>query len=218
MTHAKTAAHVHLFTAALTLSVLLRADALPAQEQHRAMPLDESLAPYAGPQAKGVDNSSLYNKVMTGYQGWFLAKGDGYEPGFIHWGGVDQTPPRATVDLWPDLSEFDEDETFPTNFRYADGTPARVFSSAVRSLTWTSSSSRRRRRLRSRRPASPSTPSRLPLQSRAVHIQVSRITFFPVFRDVLKPQLGAFADSTAQSPTLDLDRFGPMVRGCVHGQ
>jgi hypothetical protein len=73
----------------------------------------------------------LYKKVMAGYQGWFLAEGYGYGSGFVHWGGIDRTPPRATVDLWPDLSEFDEDETFPTNFSFADGTPARVFSSAV---------------------------------------------------------------------------------------
>ena len=68
---------------------------------------------------------------MAGYQGWFLAEGDGYDSGFVHCGGIDRTPPRATVDLWPDLSEFDVNETFPTNFSYADGTPARVFSSAV---------------------------------------------------------------------------------------
>jgi hypothetical protein len=104
---------------------------LLAQGEHRAMTLSEALSPYTGPVVKGVDNSSIYNKVMCGYQGWFLAKGDGYEPGFVHWGGVDRTPPRASVDLWPDLSEYDEDETFPTNFRYPDGTRARVFSSAV---------------------------------------------------------------------------------------
>jgi hypothetical protein len=96
------------------------------------MTLSESLSPYTGPVVKGVDNSTIRQKVMAGYQGWFLAKGDGYKPGFVHWGGVDRTPPRCTVDLWPDLTEHDEDETFPTNFRYADGTPARVFSSAVR--------------------------------------------------------------------------------------
>ncbi len=95
------------------------------------MTLGESLSPHTGVVTKQVDNSSLYNKVMAGYQGWFLAEGDGYGSGFVHWGGVNRTPPRATVDLWPDLSEFEEDETFPTNFRYADGTPARVFSSAV---------------------------------------------------------------------------------------
>ena len=124
--------NLHLLVATVALLIPLGAGGLVAQEQHRAMPLAESLSPYAGPVAKGVDNSSLYNTVMSGYQGWFLAGGDGYESGFVHWGGVDRTPARATVDLWPDLSEFDEDETFSTHFNYADGTPAHVFSSAVR--------------------------------------------------------------------------------------
>ena len=121
-----------LLTAAIAILTQLGAECVHARQEHRAMPLGESLSPYAGPLAKGVDNSSLYNKVMAGYQGWFLAEGDGYDSGFVHWGGVDRTPPRATVDLWPDLSEFDRGETFVTNFRYPDGTPARVFSSAVR--------------------------------------------------------------------------------------
>jgi hypothetical protein len=95
------------------------------------MTLDEALSPYAGPIVKAADNTTIHGKVMCGYQGWFLAKGDGYEPGFVHWGGVDREPPRASVDLWPDLTEYDADETFPTNFRYPDGTRARVFSSAV---------------------------------------------------------------------------------------
>ena len=124
--------HLRLLVAAVALLMQFGTGALSAQQNHRAMPLGESLSPYVGPVVKGVDNSSLYNTVMSGYQGWFLAGGDGYEAGFVHWGGVDRTPARATVDLWPDLSEFDADETFPTNFTHLDGTPARVFSSAVR--------------------------------------------------------------------------------------
>lgn len=111
-------------TAALSAAVCVAQD-------HRAMTLSESLSPYTGPVVKGVDTKSLYGTVMCGYQGWFMAKGDGYAPGFVHWGGVDRDPPRCSVDLWPDLSEYDADETFPTNFRYPDGTPARVFSSTV---------------------------------------------------------------------------------------
>ncbi|MCU0857182.1 MAG: glycoside hydrolase family 71/99-like protein [Pontiellaceae bacterium] len=99
---------------------------------HQKMTLAESLAPYTGPVKKGVDTGTLYNKVMCGYQGWFMARGDGYEPGFVHWGGVDHDPPRCTVDLWPDLTEYDADELFPTNFRHEDGSPAYVFSSTVK--------------------------------------------------------------------------------------
>ena len=67
-----------------------------------------------------------------GYQGWFPAKGDGYEPGFVHWGAMDRTPTRCSVDFWPDMSELGPDERFPANYRHADGSTACVFNSAVR--------------------------------------------------------------------------------------
>lgn len=121
-----------LLTACLMLSVLcsltVRGGEAPA---HKAMSLEEALTPYAGPVEKGVDPSTLYNKVMCGYQGWFMARGDGFPPGFIHWGGVDKTPPRCTVDFWPDLTELDADEKFPTNYKHADGSTAYLFSSTV---------------------------------------------------------------------------------------
>lgn len=97
----------------------------------KPLTLAESLAPYAGPTVSGVDTSTLYHKVMCGYQGWFSAADDGYGMGNLHWGGVDQTPPRCSVDFWPDLSELDEDEKFPTNYKHADGSVAYVFSSTV---------------------------------------------------------------------------------------
>ena len=100
------------------------------------MSLAESLLPYDGPVVRGVDSSTLYNKVMCGYQGWFLAKGDGYKPGFVHWNGgggrVDGNPPRCSIDFWPDMSELDDDEKFPTNYKHVDGSTAYVFSSAVK--------------------------------------------------------------------------------------
>lgn len=99
---------------------------------HQAMPLSESLSPYVGPALKDVAHTTIYNTVMCGYQGWFMATGDGYSPGFIHWGHVDRTPARCSVDLWPDLSELGARETFPTNYRHADGSTAYVFSSTVK--------------------------------------------------------------------------------------
>jgi hypothetical protein len=41
-------------------------------------------------------------------------------------------PGRATVDLWPDVSDLGADERFDTGFRRADGSPAQVFSSHLR--------------------------------------------------------------------------------------
>lgn len=55
--------------------------------------------------------------------------------GWTHWARRRSQPfgpGNVTVDLWPDLSEFDEDEKFPTQFRHADGSVANVFSSAKR--------------------------------------------------------------------------------------
>ena len=137
---------MHKFLAALSVGALLTCftacvSARPVGKggppvspvlQHQAMSLSDALAPYAGPVERSVDTSTLYGKVMCGYQGWFLAKGDGYKPGIVHWGPVDRTPPRCTVDLWPDMTELAPDECFPTNYRYADGTAAEVFSSAVK--------------------------------------------------------------------------------------
>jgi hypothetical protein len=117
--------------AGLTCAVVLAAEP-GAKVPHRPLTLAESLAPYAGPvDKKGVDTSSLFKKVMCGYQGWFMAAGDGYGMGTVHWGPVDQSPPSCTVDFWPDLSDYDADEKFPTKYKHRDGSTAHVFSSTV---------------------------------------------------------------------------------------
>lgn len=67
--------------------------------------------------------------VMAGYQGWFNAEGDGCDRGFYHYKGRDGFKPgSATVDMWPDVSEYER--TYPTAFTMPDGSAARVFSSA----------------------------------------------------------------------------------------
>jgi len=119
-------------TLLLTTLTLLTPALAADPPRHVAMPLAESLAPYRGPVVSGVDTSTIRRKVMCGYQGWFMAKGDGFAPGFVHWGGVDREPPRCSVDLWPDLTELGPDERFATNYRHADGTRAEVFSSTVK--------------------------------------------------------------------------------------
>lgn len=74
--------------------------------------------------------SGLVGKVVTGYQGWFRAEGDGSGLGFQHYrkGGRFE-PGKCSIDLWPDLTEFDSDERYPTAFRHEDGSTAEVFSS-----------------------------------------------------------------------------------------
>ncbi len=106
-------------------------DATP-ENVNKPLTLEEAITPYAGLVEKGVDTSTLHGKIMCGYQGWFAAEGDGYERGFVHWGGVDGNPPRSSVDFWPDMDEYSQDEKYPTNFRHQDGVTAYVFSSANR--------------------------------------------------------------------------------------
>jgi hypothetical protein len=105
---------------------------------------EDVLRPYEGPSAKGVDPSTLTGKVMTGYQGWFNCEGDGAELGWTHWTRDRHRffePGNITVDLWPDVSELDDDELFTTGFFNDDGTPAKVFSShnrntVIRHFKW----------------------------------------------------------------------------------
>jgi len=71
----------------------------------------------------------MTGKVMTGYQGWFNAAGDGAERGWRHWGGQPPHPGEVTVDMWPDMTETDPAERFATGFKHRDGRVAEVFSS-----------------------------------------------------------------------------------------
>lgn len=60
-----------------------------------------------------VDASTLTAKTLVGYQGWFMAPGDGNPAsvGWRHWSAdtTDVGPGLYTVEMWPDLSEYDSD-------------------------------------------------------------------------------------------------------------
>jgi hypothetical protein len=89
-----------------------------------------ALRPYDGSSAPGVDRSTLTGKVMCGYQGWFAAPGDGSGRGWRHYPRRGQFKPGSCgIDLWPDVSDLDDDERYPSPFRLADGKVAHVFSS-----------------------------------------------------------------------------------------
>lgn len=85
------------------------------------------------PAAVGTKHSpgsrfpSYTGRIMCGYQGWFRAEGDGSGRGWVHYGGGKFDPQHCSVDLWPEVSEYQQ--TYPTGFKLADGSPARVFSS-----------------------------------------------------------------------------------------
>lgn len=118
-----------MIRAATTLALLLMP--LPSFAQPEIPEgMDDVLTPYQGPSAHGVDTTTLEGKVMCGYQGWFACEGDGLGRGWYHYNGPDGFKPGScSIDLWPDVSELEEDERFDTPFRHADGSVAQVFSS-----------------------------------------------------------------------------------------
>ncbi len=93
---------------------------------------EDPLQPYGGMSVRGVDVSTLTGKVMAGYQGWFNCEGDGAKLGWNHWSRDRKRAPgpeTIRVDVWPDVSEFPPKELYETEFKWADGSPARLFSS-----------------------------------------------------------------------------------------
>jgi hypothetical protein len=89
------------------------------------------LRPYSGPTRSDIDATTLDGKVLCGYQGWFNTPGDGSRHGFTHWGhGLDRPEGgRFTVDMWPDVSEYDpRDLCEVPGLKMPDGSPARLYS------------------------------------------------------------------------------------------
>ena len=84
-----------------------------------------------------TSQNQLDYKVMMGYQGWFLAPGDGSATNnpWNHWFKSGATPDAVnlTVDMWPDMSEYTD--KFNTNMTYANGSNAQLFSSYSLSTT-----------------------------------------------------------------------------------
>jgi hypothetical protein len=85
---------------------------------------------YVGETRADIDATTLKGKVLCGYQGWFNTPGDGTDFGFGHWGdGLGKPGGRFTVDMWPDVSEYDPDDlAVLPGVTMADGSPARLYS------------------------------------------------------------------------------------------
>lgn len=98
----------------------------------RASDIDEPwLQPYSGPTRNDIDASTLDGKVLCGYQGWFNTPGDGTNHGFTHWGqGLERADGgRFTIDMWPDLSEYDPADLKEVPGRkLPNGSPAKLYS------------------------------------------------------------------------------------------
>ncbi|HTU92888.1 MAG TPA: hypothetical protein VMF69_22600 [Gemmataceae bacterium] len=121
-----------LVPAATFLALLLGFDA-PSEDERPDLSRGSVIAalrPYDGPSREGVDVCTLTEKIMCGYQGWFTTPGDGSGRGWRHYSARGKFQPGSCgIDLWPDVSELDEDEKFPTLFRHKDDRVATVFSS-----------------------------------------------------------------------------------------
>ena len=80
-----------------------------------------------------VDATTLDRKIVFGYQGWFSTPGDPIQPNWDGWGWNawvrDLNLTTIGVDNWPDLTEFDDDELYPTGLSFPDGRTVRVFRS-----------------------------------------------------------------------------------------
>jgi hypothetical protein len=78
--------------------------------------------------ADKVDPSTLNNKVLVGYQGWFTCPSDG-SGRWTHWSRGAPTPETLTVELFPDTSELAPDELCEIPGMTIAGKPAYLFSS-----------------------------------------------------------------------------------------
>lgn len=79
---------------------------------------------------KNIDNSTLYGKVICGYQGWFRAPGDPDGKGWVHY-FRDNNISKPTIEMWPYMEEYTSAEHYPVpNWKTNDGKNATVFSSA----------------------------------------------------------------------------------------
>ncbi len=79
-------------------------------------------------RAERVDASSLDKKVLLGYQGWFNCPGDGSNRGWRTWARGDIAPASLTVDLYPDLSEFEATDLHRMPGFTLGGQPAYLYS------------------------------------------------------------------------------------------
>ncbi len=86
------------------------------------------LCPAALYAAGAVDASTLDNKVLIGYQGWFTCPSDG-SLRWTHWSRGVPAADTLTVELYPDLSELDPDERCEVPGMTIGGKPAYLFSS-----------------------------------------------------------------------------------------
>ena len=89
---------------------------------------DGTIQPVIQHKAATKTYNSYKGLVMAGYQGWFSTPEDGGQRGWYHYRGSDGFKPgSASIDLWPDVSEYTK--TYESPFTFEDGSNAKLFSS-----------------------------------------------------------------------------------------
>src|SRR5580704_7558451 len=85
------------------------------------------LSQFKAEGAASVDASTLDNKVLLGYQGWFACPQDGTN--WSHWSRGVPSAETLSIDLFPYLRYFDADERCEIPGMTIAGKPAYLFSS-----------------------------------------------------------------------------------------
>jgi len=76
-----------------------------------------------------VDASTLTDKVIFGYQGWFGCPGDGSRVNsWFHWDHESVDLKHVSVDFWPDTAEFSDAEKFATGLKDTRGNTLYAYS------------------------------------------------------------------------------------------
>jgi hypothetical protein len=80
--------------------------------------------------------------LVIGYQGWFHTPNDGYFRGYKHWfedgrfvnNTITYQPRNCVVDMWPDTTEYIQNNLQNTGYKLGNGQSAFAFSNADRSI------------------------------------------------------------------------------------
>ncbi|MBI2433919.1 MAG: hypothetical protein HYV26_13715, partial [Candidatus Hydrogenedentes bacterium] len=93
-----------------------------------------ALAVVCGQAGAVVSPDTLDGKVICGYQGWFMAPGDGNPAsvGWRHWSRETEAigPGLYTVEMWPDVREYAAGDLFTASgVTLQDGSTGKLFSS-----------------------------------------------------------------------------------------
>ncbi len=86
---------------------------------------------YTGPARDYVDTTSMKDKVMVGYQGWFRTPNDLEDNGWFHWcSNNSMEPANFNTDMWPELTQYEPGNLFRAgDVMTRGGQPAYLFSS-----------------------------------------------------------------------------------------